>query len=229
MVCIERFFGADTADTRSDGLFIAAELSCQNQPGNQGATKLSIQKDSAAEAELIERLRKRDPEGVAKAYDVYGQLAYSLFVRIVKDQSVAQDLVQELFLRVWNRARDFDASKGTLGVWILSIARNMGIDYIRSAQARFQTRIRPIEPTDQLAFSYKSKEPESVIDNAKAVQEAFSTLNPNQKKVLELAYFEGYSQTEIAAQLHEPLGTVKSWMRSALGKLRAAVKTGVVH
>lgn len=186
-----------------------------------------MQKDSAADAELVERLRKRDPDGLAKAYDEYGHIAYSLFVRIVRDQSVAQDLVQELFLRVWNRARDFDASKGSLGVWILSIARNMAIDHVRSAQARFQTKIRPIEPTDQLAFSYKTKEPESVIDNAKAVKEAFSTLNPNQKKVLELAYFEGFSQSEIAAQLQEPLGTVKSWTRSALGKLRSAVKTGV--
>ncbi len=184
-------------------------------------------KDGTADPELIERLRKRDPEGLAKAYDRYGQLVYSLFLRIVRDQALAEDLVQELFLRVWNKARDFDANKGTLGVWILSIARNMAIDHVRSAQSRFQTRIRPIEPTDQLAFSYKPKEPESVIDNAKAVKEAFSTLNPNQKKVLELAYFEGFSQTEIAAHLHEPLGTVKSWMRSALGKLRSAVKTGV--
>jgi RNA polymerase sigma-70 factor, ECF subfamily len=186
-----------------------------------------MQKDGTADAELIERLQKREPEALAKAYDRYGQLAYSLFVRIVRDQSVAEDLVQELFLRVWNRAREFDAAKGRLGVWILSIARNLAIDHVRSAQARFQTRIRPIEPTDQLAFSYKPKEPELVIDNAKAIKEAFSTLNPNQKKVLELAYFEGFTQTEIAAQLQEPLGTVKSWMRSALGKLRSAVKTGV--
>jgi RNA polymerase sigma-70 factor, ECF subfamily len=187
-----------------------------------------MQKNSAADAELVERLRKRDPDALAAVYDLYGQLAYSLFVRIVTDRSVAEDLVQELFMRIWNRARAFDASKGTLGVWIVSIARNMAIDYVRSKQARFQSRIRPLEPTDQLAFSYQSKEPESVIDNAKAVQEAFSTLNPNQKKVLELAYFEGYSETEIAAQLQEPLGTVKSRIRSALGKLRSAVKTGVV-
>lgn len=186
-------------------------------------------KDGAADSELIERLRKREPEALAKAYDRYGLLAYSLFVRIVKDESVAEDLVQELFLRVWNRAREFDAAKGTLGVWILSIARNMAIDHVRSAQARFQHRIRPIEPTDQLAFSYKPKEPESVIDNAKAIKEAFSTLNANQKKVLELAYFEGFSQAEIAAQLQEPLGTVKSWMRSALGKLRSALKPGVAN
>ena len=188
-----------------------------------------MQKDVTADVELINRLRARDPDGLAMAYDRYGQMAYSLFLRITRDQSVAEDLVQELFLRIWNRARDFDSARGTLGVWILSIARNIAIDHVRSAQARFQSRMRPIEPTDQLVFSYNPKEPESVIDSAKVIKEAFSTLNSNQKKVLELAYFEGFSQSEIAAQLQEPLGTVKSWMRSAMGKLRLAVKPGVGH
>lgn len=189
----------------------------------------NMQKDVTADVELINRLRARDPDGLAMAYDRYGQMAYSLFLRITRDQSVAEDLVQELFLRIWNRARDFDSARGTLGVWILSIARNIAIDHVRSAQARFQSRMRPIEPTDQLVFSYNPKEPESVIDSAKVIKEAFSTLNSNQKKVLELAYFEGFSQSEIAAQLQEPLGTVKSWMRSAMGKLRLAVKPGVGH
>ncbi|MBV8866002.1 MAG: sigma-70 family RNA polymerase sigma factor, partial [Acidobacteriaceae bacterium] len=121
----------------------------------------------------------------------------------------------------------FDPSKGTLGVWIMSIARNMAIDHVRSAEMRFQTRVRPIEQTDQLSFSYKPKEPESIIDSARAVRQAFSELTPNQRRVLEMAYFEGFSQSEIAAQLQEPLGTVKSWMRSAMGRLRTAVKTGV--
>jgi len=185
-----------------------------------------MQKDTSADGAIADRLRGRDPEGLAMAYDRYGQMVYSLFVRVTRNEGVAEDLVQELFLRVWNRARDFDVAKGTFGVWILSIARNMAIDHMRSAQARFQSRIRTIEPTDQLAFSYKPKEAESAIDSARAVKKAFSSLNPNQKKVLELAYFEGFSQSEIAAQLQEPLGTVKSWMRSAIGKMRSAI-TGV--
>ncbi len=185
-----------------------------------------MQKD-AAEGELIEKLHARDADAIAVAYDRYGHLAYSLFVRVTRDQSTAEDLVQELFLRVWNKARDFDPNKGTLGVWILSIARNIAIDHVRSAQARFQTRLRSIDQTDQLSFSYKPKEPESIIDSARAVRQAFSELNSNQRRVLEMAYFEGFSQSEIAAQLQEPLGTVKSWMRSAMGRLRIAVKAGV--
>ena len=175
----------------------------------------------------IEKLHSRDADAIAIAYDRYGQLAYSLFVRVTRDQSVAEDLVQELFLKVWNKGRDFDSEKGTLGVWILSIARNIAIDHVRSAQARFQTRLKPIEQTDQVSFSYKPKEPESTIDNARAVKLAFAELNTNQRRVLEMAYFEGFSQSEIASQLQEPLGTVKSWMRSAMGRLRTAVKAGV--
>ena len=185
-----------------------------------------VSKD-AGDAELIEKLQTRDADALAVAYDRYGHLAYALFVRVTRDQSIAEDLVQELFIRIWNRARDFDPQKGKLSVWILSIARNIAIDHVRSAQARFQTRLRPIDQTDQLSFSYKPQEPESTIDNAKAVKQAFSDLNSNQRKVLEMAYFEGFSQSEIAAHLQEPLGTVKSWMRSAMGRIRTAAKAGV--
>jgi len=185
-----------------------------------------IPKD-AGDTELIEELRARDADALAIVYDRYGHLAYSVFVRVTRDQSIAEDLVQELFIRVWNRAKDFDPHKGKLSVWILSIARNIAIDHVRSAQARFQSNLRPLEQTDQLLFSYKPQEPESIIDNAKAVSRALSELNTNQRKVLEMAYFEGFSQSEIATRLQEPLGTVKSWMRAALARMRAAVELGV--
>ncbi len=182
--------------------------------------------ESSADAALIERLRNRDPEGLSSAYDRYSPLVYSLFLRITRDQSVAEDLVQELFIRVWSHARSFDADKGALGVWILSIARNMAIDHVRSAQARFASRLRPIEHADRAYNESRKHDPESRIDQTRTVQNAFAALNLNQKRVLELAYFEGFSQSEIAEHLHEPLGTVKSWMRSALINLRTAIKGG---
>lgn len=181
----------------------------------------------SADAELIRRLQTRDPDALAAVYDRYGQLAYSLFIRITRDEGTAEDLVQELFLRVWSHAREFNFERGTLGVWILSIARHMAIDHTRSAQARFSTRLRPIEHTDPRCFSYRSEEVDSTIDRARTVNEAFSTLSSDQKRVLQLAYFEGCSQSEIAEKLKEPLGTVKSWMRSGLERLRAAAKGGV--
>lgn len=174
--------------------------------------------------ELIEKLRQRNPDGLALAYDRYGHTAYSLFFRITRDHGAAEDLVQELFIRLWNRARKFDSSRGALGVWILSIARNMAIDYVRSAQARFTARLSSLERIDHLCFSQNPGDPASRIDSVKTVKAAFGNLSANERRVIELAYFEGFSQSEIAALIHEPLGTVKSWTRSALSRLRAAIQ-----
>ena len=180
------------------------------------------------DAELISELREHNPKALEAVYDRYGPIAYSLFVRITREQTTAEDLVQELFLRVWNRAHDFDATKGSLGVWIVSIARNMAIDHLRSASARFATRLRPLEQAEQAQVSARSNDSESLIDQVRVVRAAFEQLTLDQKKVLELAYFEGFSQSEIASRLNEPLGTVKTWMRSALARLRTAMKGSAV-
>jgi RNA polymerase sigma-70 factor (ECF subfamily) len=184
-------------------------------------------RDNSSESELIERIKRREPEGLAAAYDRFGGIAYSVFFRITRDHSVAEDLLQELFFRIWNRGRSFDETKGALSVWIVSIARNMAIDYVRSAQARFSTRLLAIEDIDPLFLSSRSRDLESALDR-RAIKAALSNLSANEKRALELAYFDGLSQTEIAAKLQEPLGTVKSWIRSGLVRLRTAMKAGVV-
>lgn len=180
--------------------------------------------DESADSQLIEQLRKRDPDGLAAAYDRYGRTAYALFVRITRDKTVAEDLVQELFLRLWNRSREFDSKRGALGVWLLSIARNMAIDYVRSAQTRFSSRLRSMEHVDALCSSRNPGARESRIHDVRTIREAFTTLTADEKRLMELAYFEGFSQSEIAELVHEPLGTVKSRMRAALEHLRLAVR-----
>jgi RNA polymerase sigma-70 factor (ECF subfamily) len=184
--------------------------------------------DSQLESSIVERLSRRDPSGLTDAYDRYSTASYSLLLRITRNSAVAEDLLQELFLRVWNRSAAFDSTRGHLGVWIMAIARNLAIDHLRSAQVRFDSRIRPIEQTDYSAISYKQQGAETILDNSRTVSEAFSTLNENQRRVLEMAYFEGFSQAEIAKRLAEPLGTVKSWMRSALARLRFSIASGGV-
>jgi RNA polymerase sigma-70 factor, ECF subfamily len=180
------------------------------------------------DAELISGLRERNPNALEAVYDRYASIAYSLFLRTTREQTTAEDLVQELFLRVWNRARDFDATKGSLGVWIVSIARNMAIDHLRSASTRFASRLRPLEQAEQTKLSTRSNDSESFKDQVRSVRAAFEQLTLDQKRVLELAYFEGFSQSEIARRLNEPLGTVKTWMRSALARLRTAMKGSAV-
>src|SRR5579862_10049881 len=91
---------------------------------------------AGSDAELIARLQRHDPQALAELYDRYGRLAYSLILRVVRDTGIAEDLVQETFLRVWNRAQGFDAERGALGPWLLAVARNRAIDYLRSAGGR---------------------------------------------------------------------------------------------
>lgn len=180
---------------------------------------------NSADIEIIERIQRREPDGLAAAYDRFGGMAFALFMRITRDRSAAEDLLQELFIRVWTRGRNFDATKGALGVWIISIARNMAIDYVRSAQARFGSRLRPLEDIDPLFLSNPTREAEAAVDR-RVIKTALDNLNANEKRALELAYFEGLSQSEIAEKLQEPLGTVKSWIRSGLGRLRVAMRAG---
>lgn len=179
--------------------------------------------DHNADSEIIEQLRRRDPDGLAAAYDRYGRSVYALFVRITHDQAGAEDLVQELFLRLWNRSREFDSTRGALGVWLLSIARNMAIDYVRSAQARFSSRLRSMDQVDARCFSHNPAAHQSRIQDVRTIREAFAALSADEQRLMELAYFEGFSQSEIAENIHQPLGTVKSRMRSALARLRTAL------
>ncbi len=183
--------------------------------------------DTRGEAELVQKLRRRDPDALADAYDRYSHLVYSLFLRITRDETAAEDLVQELFMRVWNRAREFNEQRGTLGVWIVSIARNLAIDHVRSAQARFALRQRPLDYADWEKIEGRT-DTDSVLNDVRILQAAFVHLSENQKRALELAYFEGCSQSEIAQRLQEPLGTVKSWIRTGLIRLRTAIQGGDV-
>lgn len=193
----------------------------------------SMPTDVSADSEIITRLQRRDGEGLAAAYDRYGRAVYALFVRIVRDQAAAEDLTQELFLRLWNRSREFDPQRGALGVWLLSIARNMAIDHVRSAQSRFGARLRSLDQIEALSFASNPTASASRIQDERTIRQAFTALNPDEKRVMELAYFEGFSQSEIAEKLQEPLGTIKSRMRSALARLRAAIsgsgRAGVAH
>jgi RNA polymerase sigma-70 factor (ECF subfamily) len=174
---------------------------------------------AADESALIARLQRRDPQALAELYDRYGKLAYSLVLRVVRDNAIAEDLVQETFLRVWNRVHSVDSEKGSIGPWLLAIARNRAIDYLRSSAGRER---RAVE-FDEIDHAPLYREMEAGIvasDQARRVKVAMDKLAPNYRTVMELAYFEGLSQTEMAAKMGQPLGTIKTWVRTALQCLR---------
>lgn len=168
---------------------------------------------------LVARLQRRDPQALAELYDRYGRLVYSLILRIVRDSGTAEDLVQETFLRVWNRVQGFDAEKGAIGGWLLAVARNRAIDYLRSAGGR-ERKALEFEETDHPALFTDMEQDILTSDRARAVKAAMERLSPEHRQVIELAYFEGLSQTEMAERIEQPLGTVKTWVRTALKKLR---------
>jgi RNA polymerase sigma-70 factor (ECF subfamily) len=144
---------------------------------------------------------------------------FKLIFRVVRDPSIAEDLVQETFLRVWNRFGQFDAKKGDIGSWMMGIARNRSIDYLRSPTAR-----------ERCAAEFQAMENPMLLGNLEKelltshqfhrVQVALEGLSKSHRTVMLLAYFEGLSQTEIARRLNQPLGTVKTWVRTALYRLR---------
>jgi RNA polymerase sigma-70 factor, ECF subfamily len=187
---------------------------------------VQMEGDAGADARLMRRLQSRDPNALADLYDRYGRLAYSLILRVVRDTGVAEDLVQETFLRVWNRVQGFDADKGAVGPWLLAIARNRAIDYLRSTTGRARNTLELDSTEHPLLYSDMEKDLLSA-DNARRVKAAMEKLSPHQRQVNELAYFEGLSQTEMAERMGQPLGTVKTWVRTALRNLRDELGTAV--
>ena len=171
------------------------------------------------DGDLLVRLQNRDPQALAELYDRYGKMVYGLILRVVSDTGTAEDLVQETFLRVWNRAQGFDSEKGAVGPWLMAVARNRAIDYLRSQGRRIQSSVEFNETEHPSLFSNLQTEMLQ-FDVIKRMKTALERLDGKQRKAIELAYFEGMSQTEIAEHMGQPLGTVKTWVRKALQQLR---------
>jgi len=175
---------------------------------------------SEDDPELVRRLKNREPQAMAELYDLYGRLTYALIFRIVRNGPVAEDLVQETFLRIWNRVHGFDAERGAFGPWILAVARNRAIDYLRSIDGRTMQTPFELEKMEEPSQYADFERHIMNVDRARLLREAFVKLSPNQRVVIELAYYEGLSQSEMATRLRQPLGTVKTLVRSALKRLR---------
>jgi RNA polymerase sigma-70 factor (ECF subfamily) len=180
------------------------------------------------DADLARRLRARDAGAMRELYDRYGRLIYSVIMRMVRNSAAAEDLVQETFLRVWNRIQAFDQERGALGPWILTVARNRAIDYLRSADGRMSAGTLGLERLEQPGQLWNFDDRALSLDRARRLKDAFEKLTPDQKTVVELAYYEGLSQTEMAERMKQPLGTVKTWIRSALKVLREQLSEAAI-
>lgn len=167
--------------------------------------------------ELLSRIARRDERALATLYDRYAGAALALAARILGDRAEAEDAVQEVLLKVWQRAEEYDTGRGSVAAWLMSSVRNAAID-------RFRRRDALRRATEASAAQPRSGPDEREFpEDLKRVSAAVGQLPPDQRRAIELAYFEGLTQTEIAAKLAEPLGTVKTRMRLGLRKLRAAL------
>lgn len=178
---------------------------------------------AAADERLVEALEVRDERALETLYDRHGDYVYSVCLRMVGDVQLAEDLSQEVFLRLWRRPDLFDVSRGRFLTWLLSVARNRAIDERRSRGRRFRFETPPsvnAEEMLELAPTDESRDVAVVSEERVVVQKALATLPPEQRLAIQLAYFGGYTQQEIAQGLHQPLGTVKTRIRLGLQKLR---------
>jgi RNA polymerase sigma-70 factor (ECF subfamily) len=172
-----------------------------------------------ADEDLMSFLPHGDREALGTLYDRHSKTADSLAYQMLGDRPAAEDLVQEAFLQVWRAAGGYRVERGSMRTWILSIVRYRGIDHLRSSASRrrMQDRAEAVAPTSQPSEAFDQSWRNS---QSEQVREALRGLPLGQYKVLELAYFSGYTHIEIAELLELPLGTVKGRMRSGLKKLR---------
>jgi RNA polymerase sigma-70 factor (ECF subfamily) len=174
------------------------------------------------DGDVVVRLQRREPQALAELYDRYGGMIYRLVLRIVRDTGIAEDLVQETFLRAWNRAGGFDSKRGAAGPWLLAIARNRALDYLRS-QSRHGANTMELNETEHPAQFVDFPAEALNFDLARQIKRALEQLTADQRAAIELAYFQGMSQSEIAEHMGQPLGTVKTWMRRAILRMRESM------
>lgn len=167
----------------------------------------------------LERLRARDAAALAELYDRHTPLLYAVIFRIVGRAAEAEEVLQETWLQVWRSAESWDERRGAVAAWLLTVARSRAIDRQRgmAARRRMEAKVEAEAPAPPAGGPAEDAEQRHT---AARIRAALDTLGPEQRQVLELAYFGGLSQSEIAARLGSPLGTVKSWTRQGLLKLR---------
>jgi len=171
--------------------------------------------DAADDMRLIARIRAGEPGAMSELYDRYSSVVYGVALRVLQDAAGAEDVLQDIFLQLWRKPDAFDSSRGSLVAWLAVIARHRSIDRLR--QRRPETDIEEVVIAGTTDLRDET-ERTLVIEK---VRTALTDMNADQRKALEMAYFQGLTHVEIAAKTGEPLGTIKTRIRSGLQTLRA--------
>ena len=177
------------------------------------------------DATLVNRLLRKDVAAFEQLYNRHSRIVYSLVLRILQQAGTAEEVVQDVFLQLWRNAARYDVTRGPFVPWLLTLARNRALDHLRLKSERQRRRE---DQTEELPSVTVAPEYEKQLDEkrrAERVRALLGVLSPQQRRAIELAYFQGLSHTEIAEKLKEPLGTVKSWIRNGLLRLKEGLQT----
>jgi len=173
--------------------------------------------DQTRDRACVERMRAGDARALEELYDRHNGLLYSVTLRIVRSAADAEEVLQEAWLQIWKGAGTYSDARGTVGAWLVTVARSRAIDRIRREDSRQRAEqtagLDPPPPTEDASANAAHRQ------MSERVGRALDKLGPQHRQVLELAYFGGLSQSEIADRLNAPLGTIKSWTRQALVRL----------
>ena len=173
--------------------------------------------------DLVRKIAEGDQSALATLYDSTNRLVYGLILRVLSDASTAEEVLLDVYTQVWRQASTYDTSRGAPLAWVTTIARSRAIDRLRSGW-QDQMRKEPLEAIGDAPTGAESPEEATVAsERQKFVREALAQLTPEQREVIELAYYSGLSHSEIAAKLNQPLGTVKTRTRLGMMKLREAL------
>ena len=181
---------------------------------------LQIKKYS--EDELVSLLKNKDAQAFSYLYDNYSGAIYGIIYKMVENKELAEDILQESFIKIWNNFNNYDSIKGRLFTWILNIARNLTIDTLRSKEYKKQSKIRNNENG---VNSIVDKSVGTERFDSLGIRKHLTHLKDDQRQIIDLAYFSGFTQEEIAKQLSIPLGTVKTRMRAAINELRKLLQS----
>ena len=175
--------------------------------------------DTGADIDLIDRVSSQDGDALAALYDRHSRLLFGLILRILKDRSEAEEVLQEVFVQAWTRARTYNVALGSPAGWLVGIARHRAIDRLRSHLVRARAVSGVEAPVTESPEAHAS-----MRERQRDIHRALDALPPEQRELIEQAYFEGLTQSELAARFNLPLGTVKTRVRTGLLALRGLLR-----
>lgn len=182
---------------------------------------MSQQSHQIDQDQLVEQLRAKQTEALSYLYDNYSKAIYGVILRIVIDEDVAQEVLQDAFMKFWNKVDQYDSTKGRFFTWMVNISRNLSIDKLRSKE------MKKAGKTDDLENYVSGIDKESLSNqqvDGIGMKEVVGSLRDEEKFIVEMIYFKGYTQSEISEEFDIPLGTVKTRLRMALKNMRKILK-----